>query len=114
MYTIKANFLTGSFNPGNKLIAYVSAGIGFHYYTQSKFGETGDSLQYYYGLTFTVPPQNKINVVFSLGASLGYRFSKNFGAAMELEYNYITNYYNYVLYGAKNNFPIRVGIFYAL
>ena len=96
MYTIKANFLTGFFKPQNKLIAYISAGIGVCHYIQNEFG---DNDGYY---SFTVPEINKVNVVFSIGASLGYRFSKNFGVAGELEFNYFSNKYEYILYGAKN------------
>lgn len=116
MYSIKANILFGRFKPEERIILYASLGFGIHItnqeaatesYYSSGYPDTAWTLQ-----TNHILPTSEVNAVISVGGCAGYRFSKHFGASMEMEYDMITGENYFLFFGNRNYFPLRAGIFY--
>lgn len=116
IYSIKGNFLLGRFRPAERIILFVSMGIGVHitkqqaitiHYDYKMFPDSAwmHSTNYY-------EPTTDVNAIISVGGAAGYRITKNFGVRVEIEYNFITN--GIFLGGNHNYFPLRAGLFYIL
>jgi hypothetical protein len=116
LYTFKANILFGRFKPEEKVILYASLGFGIHSTNQ----ESSTELYYSSGYpdtawtqhTYYMQPFSEVNAVISVGGCAGYRFSKHFGASLEMEYDMITGENIFLFFGNRNYFPLRAGIFY--
>jgi hypothetical protein len=115
-FSFKGNIMVGNFDPSDRFMMYASLGFGFHYMKQKEHTFTYWYRNYqdstWINYTEYYPAQNLYNAVISIGASLGYRFTKNFGVSGEIEYNLITANGLFLLFGSGGYFPIRAGLFY--
>ncbi len=116
MLSFKGNILFGRFNPSERFMFYFSLGFGMHFTNQDSRTESYYSRNYpdtsYTLLTNTYQPVSEVNALISLGGSVGYRFSKRFGASIEMEYDMVTAESIFIFWGGRNYFPLRAGIFY--
>ena len=116
MFSFKGNILIGSFAPVQRLIVYASLGFGINFTNVKELTETYWSQLYpdsaYKQFTYSEPARSEVHALLSLGACLGYRFSKNFGVQAEMEYNLVTGNNSFLIFGDNSYFPIRAGLFY--
>jgi hypothetical protein len=113
-YSLKGNFLLGTFKPKNKIMAYGSVGFGLHVTNQSAITE-----QYYnYSdsayVTNNMGAKNDLNAVISAGGGIAFMISKQFGIHAEIEYNLLTSESNLYMFRGYSYFPIRGGIIYTI
>jgi hypothetical protein len=116
MFTFKANILFGRFKPEERVILYASLGFGIHSTNQDAATERYYTIVYpdtaWTQQTYYSQPVSEVNAVISVGGCAGYRFSKHFGASLEMEYDMVTGENIFLFFGNKNYFPLRAGIFY--
>ena len=109
MFSSKLSFLVGRFKPNEHFMYNFSLGLGVHYWKEGSYTENttylnlADSTRFTESNTYEY--KTEVNVLASIGGSVGYRFIKNFGVQIEAEYDMIT--------GLNHNyFPVRGGVFY--
>ena len=114
LYSLKVNLMLGSFEPKSSLSYYFSIGAGIHFSHWSERTETESDYwdtTWHYN-TYTYPGNTETNFLLSLGAGLGYRFSKHFGANAEIEYDITSNQPWFFIFFGSGYFPLRAGISY--
>jgi hypothetical protein len=106
----------GRFIPKEKVMLDVSLGFGIHYSSRQEVTERHWTKNYpdtvWVQETWITPASTDFNALISLGGSIGYRFTKNFGAKAELEYDLITGNDSFLFFGGRSYFPVRAGVFY--
>ncbi len=109
--SIKGSFIMGRMKPEEKFIFYATLGFGVNFAARDEITIIpNDSAitvgsEYIFGTLW-------INPLISLGGTAGYRFSKNFGAIVETEYNMLLGSGESMFTGKRNYFPLRAGLFY--
>lgn len=117
LYSLKFNMLFGKFSPDERFMYYASLGIGVHLTHTGDYTETywlqnyPDTSKWTYHVSNVTYPI-EANLVLGIGASLGYRVSKNFGIKAEVEYNLVTAANYFLFFGGRSYFPMRAGVFY--
>jgi hypothetical protein len=118
LYSVKGSIMFGRYEPSERIILSASLGLGFHYSAQQRVTQSYWT-RYYPDTTwkqasYVTPARNDLNAIISVGGSVGYRFSKNFGVIAEGEFDLVTGRYAFIFFGNRNYFPLRAGIFYIL
>ncbi len=112
-FSIKPSIVLGTFKPAEKVMAYGSLGFGIsllkreaitHTYFYPTYPDTG-----YIKYVDVSPSYSKMSAVISIGAGLGYRFTKNLSILSEAEINILTVSDNFT-----TSIPIRIGLSYML
>jgi hypothetical protein len=116
MFSLKGNLLLGKFTPDEKILLYGSIGLGIHYTKKqdeiySSWHQSYPDTATWIHESYTYHYNGEVNLLLSLGASAGYRFTKRFGVKAEIEYNLMGGEY-FIFWGGRSYFPIRAGIFY--
>jgi len=109
-YSAKADFIFGLLRPESKFMVYGAVGLGIHVTHNNESIETvyysWDSTLH----TYTNPPQEYIYAALSLGAGAGYKFYKNWGLYLDVQYSILTAY-GFFMFG-PGYFPLRGGVYY--
>ena len=115
IYSFKTDFIMGDLSPSSDVNAYGSVGLGVNYTREVE-------LTYKYYLSYDStwyesksPEETRTTVLFSLGGGLAYRFSKHFGAYIEIQYNMVSFGNGFFFYGFGAGYlPLRAGVTYYL
>jgi hypothetical protein len=113
-YSLKGNFLFGTFKPKNKIIAYGSVGFGFHVTSQSEINEEYYNYNDSSYRTNNIHAKSVLNAVLSAGGGFAYMVSKQVGIHAEIEYNFLTSEGDLYMFRGYSYFPIRAGIIYTI
>lgn len=109
-YSVKADFIFGLLRPSAKFMVFGSAGLGLHVTHTDESIETvyfqWDSTWH----TYINRPEEYVYADLSLGAGAGYRFYKNWGFYLDVQYNIITAYGYFIL--GPTYVAARGGLFY--
>lgn len=110
-YSFKIGVAIGTFKSITRLSGYFDLNAGIHFTNTEELRTTNynpyDSTYY----TQIYSSRRSTYFVLGIGAGASYRFSRNFGAFAELEYNMISSEGFFFLWG-NGYFPFRAGISY--
>jgi hypothetical protein len=117
LYAIKGNLLFGRFVPEERVQINWSVGFGVHIsdvkaITSTYYGRNYPDTSTWTKYTNYDPAKTTVNALLSVGASLGYSFTKHFGVKADAEFNFVTAS-PYIFYAGNSYFPLRAGLFYS-
>jgi hypothetical protein len=114
MYYLKCDFVFGDMEAGQKEWAYGIAGVGLHFWNEPEYESNYfNSLDSTYH-TYQFPGFSYTNAVLSIGAALGYRFTKHFGIYGDIQLNAVTFIGYFPFFVSEAYIPVRVGITYTI
>lgn len=109
--SVKGCFIIGRMKPDEKFIFYAALGFGVNFAARDEITIIPNDSAITVGPGYIMGTL-WINPLISLGGTVGYRFSKNFGALAEIEYNMLLGSGESMFTGKRNYFPLRAGLFY--
>lgn len=102
LYTIKANFLVGSFRPESKILLYGDLGVGTRYAVQSDLMITSTYYDYtnnnYYTTTQLERGNNGTEFIYGIGLGASYRLSPKLRLYSECQFNSLSDSHYYNIY----------------
>jgi hypothetical protein len=109
-YSVKGEFVYGLLKPSSRFLVYGSVGLGLHVSHEEETRHTYYSSYDSTYQTWISPSEDYTFAVFSLGASAGYKFYRNFGVYVDAQYELITAYG--LFFFGNGHFPLRAGVVY--